>query len=89
MNADILVFSLMTSCILVGVWGRSGGMCFQELLSKMRMQFVPLVPTYLQTTLTSRPLIQNNAIIAHFSDMSEPCHRDSGHYLNINKVNKM
>jgi len=31
----------------------------------------------------------NNAVIAHFSDTSEPCHRDSGHYFNIKKVIKM
>jgi len=51
MKADILVFSLMTPCSMVGVCGHSGGVCFQQLLSRRRMQFVPLERRYLHANI--------------------------------------
>jgi len=68
----------MTPCSLVGVCVHSGGMFPAASLRKMDAvcSYGASVPTYLQGTFTSRPLTQNDAVIAHFSDMSEPYHWD-------------
>jgi hypothetical protein len=72
MKADILVFSLMIPCSQGGVRGHSGGIyCIsnsffpEDGCSFLFWTVGTYIPTFLQATLTSRPLTQSTAVIDH------------------------